>query len=54
MTEAKPLIDAFFDKVLVMDKKVEVRDNRLSILEGILSNFRSLIDFSKIADTQVS
>jgi len=54
MTEAKPLIDAFFDKVLVMDKKVEVRDNRLSILEGILGNFRSLIDFSKIADTQVS
>ncbi len=54
MTEAKPLIDAFFDKVLVMDKRVEVRDNRLSIIEGILGNFRSLIDFSKIADTQVS
>ncbi|HOP30254.1 MAG TPA: glycine--tRNA ligase subunit beta [Spirochaetota bacterium] len=54
MTEAKPLIDAFFDKVLVMDKRIEVRDNRLSIIEGILGNFRSLIDFSKIADTQVS
>ncbi len=52
MTEAKPLIDAFFDKVLVMDKRIEVRDNRLSIIEGILGNFRSLIDFSKIADTQ--
>jgi len=25
-----------------------VRDNRLSILEGILSNFKDLIDFSKI------
>lgn len=54
MTEAKPLIDAFFDKVLVMDKRVDVRDNRLAIIEGILGNFRSLIDFSKIADTQVS
>ena len=54
MTEAKPLIDAFFDKVLVMDKRIEVRDNRLSIIEGILGNFRSLIDFSKIADTQFS
>lgn len=54
MTEAKPLIDAFFDKVLVMDKRIDVRDNRLSIIEGILNNFRSLIDFSKIADVQVS
>ncbi len=54
ITDAKPFIDAFFDKVLVMDKRVEVRDNRLSIIEGILNNFRNLIDFSKIADTQVS
>ncbi|HOP63702.1 MAG TPA: glycine--tRNA ligase subunit beta [Spirochaetota bacterium] len=54
MIEAKPLIDAFFDKVLVMDKRLEMRDNRLSIIEGILNNFRTLIDFSKIADTAVS
>jgi len=54
MTEAKPLIDAFFDRVLVMDKRTDVRDNRLAVIEGILENFRSLIDFSKIADTQVS
>ena len=54
MTGAKPLIDAFFDKVLVMDKRIQVRDNRLSIIEGILGNFRTLIDFSKISDTQVS
>jgi len=50
ISDAKQSIDSFFDKVLVMDKRVEVRDNRLSILEGILSNFKNLIDFSKISD----
>jgi len=33
-----------------MDKRVEIRDNRLSLLEGILGNFKGLIDFSKISD----
>jgi glycyl-tRNA synthetase beta chain len=50
ITEAKQFIDSFFDKVLVMDKRIETRDNRLSLLEGILDNFRNLIDFSKISD----
>lgn len=50
ISDAKQCIDNFFDKVLVMDKKVEVRDNRLSILELILGNFKGLIDFSKISD----
>jgi len=48
ISDAKQYIDNFFDKVMVMDNKIEVRDNRLSILEGILSNFKDLIDFSKI------
>ena len=50
ITGAKPVIDSFFDKVLVMDKRTEVRDNRLFILENILGNFKGLIDFSKISD----
>ena len=50
ITGAKPVIDSFFDKVLVMDKRAEVRDNRLYILENILGNFKGLIDFSKISD----
>lgn len=50
ITGAKPVIDSFFDKVLVMDKRTEVRDNRLYILENILGNFKGLIDFSKISD----
>ncbi len=50
ITGAKPVIDGFFDKVLVMDKRTEVRDNRLYMLESILANFRGLIDFSRISD----
>jgi glycyl-tRNA synthetase beta chain len=48
--EARGVIDLFFDKVLVMDKRTEYRDNRLFMLESILSNFRHIIDFSKISD----
>ena len=50
ITESKPLIDIFFDKVLVMDKRTEVRDNRLYLLESILKNLSAIIDFSRISD----
>lgn len=46
----KPIIDSFFDKVLVMDKDEKLRDNRLHLLEGILALFKGLIDFSRIED----
>ena len=46
----KPIIDKFFDNVLVMDKETGIRDNRLYILTGILGNFTELLDFSKIAE----
>lgn len=50
ITEGKPFIDLFFDRVMVMDKRVEVRDNRLYLLEDILKNFSAIIDFSRISD----
>ncbi|MCL1833511.1 MAG: glycine--tRNA ligase subunit beta, partial [Leptospirales bacterium] len=50
ISNAKQYIDNFFDKVMVMDSRIEVRDNRLSMLEDILSNFKGLIDFSKISE----
>jgi glycyl-tRNA synthetase beta chain len=50
LIEGKPIIDAFFDKVLVMDKDVKLRDNRLAVLEGILKHFTTLMDFSRIED----
>jgi glycyl-tRNA synthetase beta chain len=49
ISDAKQYIDSFFDRVMVMDSRIEVRDNRLSILEGILNNFKDIIDFSKIS-----
>ena len=48
--EGKTIIDEFFDDVLVMDDDTKIRDNRLALLERILENFTSLLDFSKISD----
>ena len=50
LIQGKSIIDSFFDKVLVMDERIEVRDTRLAMLEEILSNFSGLLDFSKISD----
>ncbi len=47
---AKPVIDAFFDKVMVMADDLNVRDNRLALLERILAPFKNLMDFSKISE----
>jgi glycyl-tRNA synthetase beta chain len=52
LIEGKSIIDAFFDRVLVMDKDRAVRDNRLFVLESILANFRNLLDFSKLEDVR--
>jgi len=50
LIKGKDLIDSFFDAVLVMDENVKVRDSRLFLLQDILNNFSSLMDFSKISD----
>jgi len=50
LIQGKLIIDNFFDNVLVMDDRIKVRDNRLSLLEDILKNFSQLFDFSRIAD----
>ncbi len=46
----KPVIDMFFDRVMVMAEEVKVRDNRLALLERILNPFKTLMDFSKISE----
>jgi glycyl-tRNA synthetase beta chain len=48
--EGKGTIDAFFDKVLVMDKDIKIRDTRLGLIENILKNFSGLMDFTRIED----
>jgi glycyl-tRNA synthetase beta chain len=44
----KPEIDAYFNKVLVMDKDEKKKNNRLSMLTEIKAVFFALSDFSKL------
>ena len=44
----KPHVDRFFDNVLVMDDNRELRENRLALLQSIITLFSDIIDFSKI------
>lgn len=43
-----PYIEKYFDKVLVMDENLEIRQNRLSMLSSVRDKFLYLADFSKI------
>lgn len=43
-----PAIENFFDKVLVMDPDINIRNNRIALLEILKSKFIKLADFSKI------
>jgi glycyl-tRNA synthetase beta chain len=46
-TLRKP-VDAFFDTVMVMDKDVDVKNNRLALLAGITGLFSQIADFSRL------
>ena len=46
--ELKPVVDAFFENVMVMDKDESVRNRRLSLLKTIADELLKLADFSKI------
>ena len=48
MATLRPAIDAFFDKVMVMDPEREVRHRRLLMLQRILRTFSGIADFSEI------
>jgi len=41
-------VDAFFDTVMVMDKDVAVKENRLALLAGITGLFSRVADFSRL------
>jgi glycyl-tRNA synthetase beta chain len=41
-------VDAFFDKVMVMDKNPEVKQNRLALLAGVTGLFSGIADFSRL------
>ncbi|MSV35237.1 MAG: glycine--tRNA ligase subunit beta [Bryobacterales bacterium] len=44
----RPPVDTFFDKVLVNAKVERVRDNRLTLLHNLLTEFSTIADFSEI------
>ncbi len=44
----KPYVDKFFDDVLVMDKRTNLRLNRFNLLAEIKAAFSPIADFSKI------
>ena len=48
MATLRPVIDRFFDKVMVMDPEREVRHRRLLMLQRILLTFSGIADFSEI------
>ncbi|MDM8542116.1 glycine--tRNA ligase subunit beta [Desulfococcaceae bacterium HSG9] len=42
-------VDAFFDNVMVMDKDLKLRQNRLALLKQIADMFETYADFSKLS-----
>ena len=42
-------VDAFFDSVMVMDKDLKLRENRLALLKQIADLFATYADFSKLS-----
>jgi len=44
----RPLLDRFFDDVMVMVEDAEVRANRLSLLKMLYDDFSKIADFSEI------
>jgi glycyl-tRNA synthetase beta chain len=44
----RPVVDAFFDKVMVLDPDAAVRGANLSLIDGVLRGFSGIADFSEI------
>jgi glycyl-tRNA synthetase beta chain len=44
----RPAVDAFFDKVMVMDPDSALRAARLALIQSVLDGFSGIADFSEI------
>jgi glycyl-tRNA synthetase beta chain len=49
ISELRPAVDFFFDKVLVMHEDENIRRNRIALLGGLLKEFSTIADFSELA-----
>ena len=48
ISELRPAVDLFFDKVHVMSEDSEIRKNRIALLGGLLREFSTIADFSEL------
>ena len=48
LAEAKPTTDNFFDNVIVNDENLDIKKNRLELLQMFCKTYNNFIDFSKI------
>jgi glycyl-tRNA synthetase beta chain len=53
ISELRPAVDFFFDKVLVMAEDETVRRNRIALLAGLLKEFSTIADFSELSGEEV-
>ena len=44
----RPVVDAFFDKVMVLDPDEKIREAHLGLIDGVLKGFSGIADFSEI------
>jgi len=44
----RPAVDAFFDKVMVLDPDETVRGAHLRLIDEVLRNFSGIADFSEM------
>ncbi len=49
LATSRPVVDRFFDDVLVMAEDAGVRANRLALLRGVAQAMNRVADISKLA-----
>ena len=48
LAEAKPVTDNFFNNVIVNDKNIDIKKNRLALLKMFCNTYNNFINFSKV------
>ena len=48
LAEAKPTTDNFFDNVIVNDENLDIKKNRLKLLQMFCKTYNNFVDFSKV------
>jgi glycyl-tRNA synthetase beta chain len=54
IAQLRPVVDTFFDKVMVMVDDEALRGNRLALLDTMQRSFSTIADFSEIVTEKAS